>query len=309
MAASLSSHFLSFTPPPFLPPPPPKTLTLKTLAFPFRHVAGAKPLSSYLSPRPSAVPPGVAGTDPKIINGDEQNQALESEADKKDLPTMKALILAYKKAVADGDEKVISEIEAAICLVENEKDNLSLKIAELTAEVTSSKDKVLRTKADLENYRKRTEKDRVNFTSNVQGEVIESLLPMVDSFERAKEHLKPETEKERKIDTSYQGIYKQFVEIMRSLRVSVVGTVGKPFDPSIHEAVAREESHQFKEGIVTQELRRGFVLGDRLLRAASVKVSIGPGPGKAPSTIDTSTEQPGAAVEHLQDATPTSSSS
>lgn len=308
MAASLSNHFLSFSPPPLLPPPS-KTLTLKSLAFPFRRLAGAKPLSSHLSPRPPAAPPRVAGTDPKIVNGDEQTQALESEADQKELPTMKELILAYKKAVADGDEKVMTEIEAAICLMENEKDNLSLTITELTAEITSSREKVLRTKADLENYRKRTEKDRVSFTSNVQGEVIESLLPIVDSFERAKQQLKPETEKERIIDTSYQGIYKQFVEIMRSLRVSVVGTVGKPFDPSVHEAVAREDSHQFKEGIVTHELRRGFVLGDRLLRPASVKVSIGPGPGKAPSSTDTATVQPGAAAERLQDATPAPSSS
>lgn len=67
--------------------------------------------------------------------------------------------------------------------------------------------------------------------------MIESLLPLVDSFERAKQQLKPETEKEKKIDTSYQGIYKQFVEIMRSLQVVAVATVGKPFDPAVCKAL------------------------------------------------------------------------
>lgn len=59
---------------------------------------------------------------------------------------------------------------------------------------------------------------------------------MVDSFERAKQQIKPETEKEKQIDTSYQGIYKQFVEIMRSMQVAVVPTVGKPFDPKVSES-------------------------------------------------------------------------
>ncbi|PRQ21558.1 putative GrpE nucleotide exchange factor [Rosa chinensis] len=62
---------------------------------------------------------------------------------------------------------------------------------------------------------------------------------------------------------------------MRSLGVASVPTKGKPFDPSMHEAIAQEESQEFPEGIVIQEIRRGFLLGGRLLRPAMVKVSIG----------------------------------
>ncbi|KVH99443.1 GrpE nucleotide exchange factor [Cynara cardunculus var. scolymus] len=116
---------------------------------------------------------------------------------------------------------------------------------------------------------------------------------MVDNFERAKQQLKLETEQEKKIDASYQGIYKQFVEIMRSLHVAAVPTVGKAFDPSVHEAIAREESKEFNEGTVIEEFRRGFVLGERLLRPAMVKVSAGPGPapGRAPKSSDEITPQ------------------
>ena len=173
----------------------------------------------------------------QTVNGDEDNQVsadrLENKEEQETLPSMKVLVQAYKKAILDGDEQSVSEIEAAICVMEKEKNSLSVKFGEITAEIASGKDKFLRLKADFENYRKRTEKDRLSLTSDVQAEVIESLLPLVDSFERAKQNLNPETEKEKKINTSYQGIYKQFVEIMRSLRVAVVGTVGKPFDPSV----------------------------------------------------------------------------
>lgn len=106
----------------------------------------------------------------------------------------------------------------------------------LSTEITSGKEKYIRLQADFDNFRKRSEKERLTIRSDAQGEVIESLLPMVDNFERAKQQLKLETEKEKKIDASYQGIYKQFVEIMRNSHVAVVATVGKPFDPSVSES-------------------------------------------------------------------------
>ncbi|GFZ14500.1 co-chaperone GrpE family protein [Actinidia rufa] len=181
----------------------------------------------------------------------------------------------YKKAIIDGDEKTTSEAEGMICIVENEKNELVQKLSTFSAEINSGKEKYIFLQADFDNFRKRSEQERVTIRSDAQGEVIESLLCMVDSFGRAKQQIKPETEKEENIDASYQGIYKQFVEILRSLHVAVVPTVGKPFDPSVHEAIAREESQEFKEGIVSQEVRRGFYLGNQLLRPATVKVSTG----------------------------------
>lgn len=145
---------------------------------------------------------------------------------------MKSLINVYKEALLDGNEKAISEVEAMICIAENEKNEFQ-KLSAMSAEIKSGNEKYIRLQADFDNFRKRTEKERLTIRGDAQGDVIESLLPMVDSFERAKQQIKPETEKEKKIDTSYQGIYKQFVEILRSLRVAVVPTVGKRFDPSV----------------------------------------------------------------------------
>eukprot|EP01018_Ginkgo_biloba_P013446 Gb_09417 [translate_table: standard] len=193
------------------------------------------------------------------------------------LPT---LLQAYKEAIASDDKSGITDIEMQLQAIEEEKNVLSKQVATLAEEVSTGKERFLRLNADFDNFRKRSEKERLALASNIQGEVIESLLPMVDNFERAKVQIKTQTEGEEKIDSSYQGIYKQFVEIMKGLRVTVVETVGKPFDPMLHEAIMREESTSFEEGIIIQEFRRGFLLEDRLLRPAMVKVSAGPGPEK-----------------------------
>ncbi|KAK6115541.1 hypothetical protein DH2020_007810 [Rehmannia glutinosa] len=244
------------------------------------------------------------------INGVYKNDKRSVSAQQENQPQQ-----AYKEAIVYGDEKIMCEVEDLIFMMEKEKNELAQKVSAMSAEISSGKEKYVRLQADFDNYRKRSEKERLTVRNDAQGEVIESLLPMVDSFERAKEQLKLETEKEKKIDTSYQGIYKQFVEIMRSLRVAAVPTVGKPFDPSaflctpsatlcilltetlstpmarMHEAIAREESHEFKEGIIIQEFRRGFYLGERLLRPAMVKVSSGPGKKKSLSVPEQSSEQ------------------
>ncbi|CAI9114647.1 OLC1v1015417C4 [Oldenlandia corymbosa var. corymbosa] len=139
---------------------------------------------------------------------------------------------AYKEAIVNGDVKTISDVEAIIYGTEKEKNELLEKVSALSDEISSLKDRYIRLQADFDNYRKRSENEKLNIRSDAQGEVIESLLPMVDNFERAKQHLKLETEQEKNIDASYQGIYKQFVEIMKSLKVSAVPTVGSQFDPS-----------------------------------------------------------------------------
>ncbi|KAK6257445.1 hypothetical protein QUC31_000904 [Theobroma cacao] len=231
------------------------------------------------------------------------------------LPSLKAMIKVYKEALLNGDDRIVSEIESRISIIQIEKNGLEKKVLELSADITTGKEKYIRLQADFDNFRKRSEKERLTTRSDAKGDVIKNLLPMVDSFERAKQQIKPETEKEKKIDTSYQGIYKQFVEILRSLQVAVVPTVGKPFDPSVpvinwnllitsrvgchaspalklHEAIAREESQEFKEGIIIQEFRRGFLLGDRLVRPAMVKVSSGPGSQKASVAAEKSSGQP-----------------
>jgi len=141
----------------------------------------------------------------------------------------------YRQAISCGDEKTTLDIEAKIGIIEKENNESVKKVSPSSAEITSGKEKCIRLQVHFDNVRKRTEKEKLNIRSEAQGEVIESLLPVVDSFERAKQQVQPETDKEKKIDTGYQGIYKHFADMMRSLQVAAVPTVGKPFNPSVSE--------------------------------------------------------------------------
>ncbi|XP_010245792.1 PREDICTED: uncharacterized protein LOC104589240 isoform X2 [Nelumbo nucifera] len=201
-------------------------------------------------------------------------------AEEKPTSAILPLLETYKEALVGNDEPKVAEIEALLQSIEDEKISLANKVATLSEEMSMEKDRILRISADFDNFRKRTERERLSLVTNAQGEVVESLLPVLDNFERAKSQIKVETEGEEKINNSYQSICKQFIEILGSLGVVPVETVGNNFDPLLHEAIMREDSTEFEEGIIIQEFRKGFKLGDRLLRPSMVKVSAGPGPAK-----------------------------
>lgn len=146
---------------------------------------------------------------------------------------MKTLIKVYKEAIFNGDESSVAEIATMFCKIEKEKNKLDQKVLSLSMKIASEKEMKIRLQADFDNTRKKLDKDKLSTESNAKVQIMKSLLPIIDSFERAKLQVKVDTEKEKKIDTSYQGIYRQFVEVLRHLRVAAIATVGKPFDPLV----------------------------------------------------------------------------
>ncbi len=101
------------------------------------------------------------------------------------------------------------------------------------------------------------------------------LLAVVDNFERARTQIVPANEGETKIHKSYQGVYKNLVDSLKRLGVSPMRPEGQPFDPNYHEAMMREHTDEYPEGTVIEQLVRGYLIGEQVLRHAMVKVSAG----------------------------------
>ena len=138
-------------------------------------------------------------------------------------------------------------------------------------------ERLARRQADFENYRKRVERERGETYQRLVGDVVSKLLPVMDNMRRA---LKAENMMEKNESAEFRHflrgvelIYKQLNDALKELGVEAVPAVGEPFDPHVHEAVATEHSEEYEADTVTQELLRGYRLGEKLLRPAMVKVS------------------------------------
>lgn len=136
------------------------------------------------------------------------------------------------------------------------------------------KDLLLRKTAEFENYRKRTVRERAALADTAAADIIEELLPLVDDLERAL-GAEPGTEGADAYRRGVELIHRQLVEILRKRGVKPIDAVGADFDPHYHQAVAYEPAEGRREGEIVEEFRRGYLLGDRLLRASMVKVAKG----------------------------------
>ncbi|KAI0560201.1 HSP GrpE [Gracilaria domingensis] len=144
--------------------------------------------------------------------------------------------------------------------------------------VKEEKAKYVRLAADFENYRRRSMEDLRKQDNKSTAKVCKEILGVLDNFERAIAAVKPETDREKSISSSYQAINKQLLDSLTKLKVEPVDAIGEVFDPSFHEAIQKMESDSYKEDVVCQQFQRGYRLGDVLIRAAIVAVSTGPGP-------------------------------
>ena len=146
----------------------------------------------------------------------------------------------------------------------------------LKAEAEEYKNQYLRLAADFENFRRRTQQEKENFETQVKISTVTDLLSVVDNFERARSFVKPQTEGETAIQNSYQGVYKDMVAQLKKIGVAPMRSEGKEFDPNLHEALMSEPTADYPEGTVMQELIRGYMMGDRVIRHAKVKVAAAP---------------------------------
>lgn len=142
------------------------------------------------------------------------------------------------------------------------------------AEIQSLKDKILRQAADMENTRKRLERDRSEAITYANESLIRELLSVVDNLERAIQHAEQDSDNQ----TLLEGVKmtrKHFLDTLARFGCRPFESKGKDFDPCFHEAILQQDSEEFPPNTVIQEFQRGYTLHDRLLRPALVAVSKG----------------------------------
>jgi len=151
------------------------------------------------------------------------------------------------------------------------------ELKRLQTALDEAKEGLARRQADFENYRKRIERERGEAHNRVVGDIARKLLPVVDNLARALDAEKTvESHESREFRHFLHGvelINKQLNDVLESLGIQPIVSVGERFDPHIHEAVVTEPSDQYEPDTVTEELARGYRIGDRLLRPAMVKVA------------------------------------
>jgi molecular chaperone GrpE len=168
--------------------------------------------------------------------------------------------------------------------VEDPAAQINAEIESLKSELAQCQDRFLRKAAEFDNYRKRMERERNEAAQMAKSSVILEMLPVADACDRALESLKTSQVADG-LDQYREGVrllYKQIHDVMNRLGVAPIDAQGKAFDPHLHEAITREVSHEYEDNVVIDELRRGYMFKDRLLRPSQVRVSAGP-PPKEPS--------------------------
>jgi len=155
---------------------------------------------------------------------------------------------------------------------DHEIKDLKQKLDELRGEADGLKDRVLRLAAEMDNQRKRFEREKAEYTQYAQGDLLKELLAVIDNFERAIRTAAPaETSG---FQVGVELIAKQLQDLVRRRGVTPVAAEGAKFDPAVHQAVLTEASEEVEEPMVGEELQKGYLLRDRLLRPALVKVLV-----------------------------------
>ena len=152
-----------------------------------------------------------------------------------------------------------------------EQESPEAALEALRKEKDALQDRLLRTAAEFDNYRKRVDRDRRDQAEAATADALADVLPIIDDLERAlKAPVGADIEGFRK---GVELIHQQMIELLRKRGVKPIEAVGTDFDPRYHQAVVQEASTDHREGEVMEEFARGYMLGDRLLRPAMVKVA------------------------------------
>ena len=219
------------------------------------------------------------------MSGDASTSAQDQNVESNDVPATPDVDAGTPiDPVVEETPTMDTEIDPA-----NRLQQLEQQLSSLKQEHETVQSQYMRIAADFDNFRKRQARDQDDLRQQLVCSTLTEILPVVDNFERARQQLNPEGEEAQALHRSYQGLYKQLVDVLKQQGVARMDVVGQEFDPTLHEAVLREENQEHAEDIVCEELQRGYHRDGRVLRHAMVKVSMGPGPQ---SSSEAASDQP-----------------
>lgn len=180
-----------------------------------------------------------------------------------------------KEAVVDEAEQ--ETVEAETAKEQTAKEAGAEEVTEEEAPKADKKaqeinDKLMRTIAEFDNFRKRSEKEKSAMFEIGAKAIIEKILPVLDNFERGLDSIS-EDEKGSAFAQGIEQIYKQFVAVLDDAGVKVIETVGKEFDPNLHNAVMHVEDDSLGENIIAEEFQKGYMYKDSVVRHSMVKVA------------------------------------
>jgi molecular chaperone GrpE len=166
----------------------------------------------------------------------------------------------------DNAENVSSEADAA------QEQAPDQELVQLRKESEENYQRFLRAQADFDNFRRRTRQEKEEFAKYASLKVIEQLLPVVDNLERALNAGREGKDYEALLK-GVEMISRQLDQTLANEGLQAMEAVGQPFNPEFHQAIMQVESEQYEEGIVVEEIQKGYMLKDKVLRPAMVKVS------------------------------------
>lgn len=179
-----------------------------------------------------------------------------------------------KKDAEKAEKEEICEKEETVEAEEPEKapeeEKTSDECEKLQKELAETKDKLLRTIAEYDNFRKRSQKEKEALYGDSKSDVISKLLPVIDNFERAASAQETDLENYRKgIDMTVR----QLLDAFTSLGVEAFGEKGEEFDPNLHNGVMHVDDEELGENVIADVFMKGYKMGDRVIRHATVKVA------------------------------------
>jgi len=189
------------------------------------------------------------------------------------------------KKTEQQDPEVEQDIPASVELEgeeinsETEVETLKEELNQALSDAKNHQEQYLRTLADMENLRKRTQREKEDLAKFANENILREILPVVDNLERAVEH----AEESESCDGLFEGVQMtltQFSQLLEKFGVEPVDAVGQPFDPAYHQAMGQMESDEYPPNTVVQQMQKGYQLNKRLLRPAFVMLA------KAPTVVE-----------------------